>query len=140
MGLRLVRGVRDVGELASVWGNRNHFTDAAGGRLGRRKEDGRTDAERLGGFTQKGPRDGCRAGGGKREGSVEERTAARGGGSGRRRLWLDNLDSGEEAVAAAGDRFDVAGTLGIVEESLAKTAHGGVDAALEVDIDTVGPE
>jgi hypothetical protein len=45
----------------------------------------------------------------------------------------DQIDWGDEAVAAAGDGFDVAGVAAGVAEGLAQLVHGAVQAMVEVD-------
>jgi hypothetical protein len=52
----------------------------------------------------------------------------------------DCFDGDYEAVAAAGERLDEAGTAGGVTESVAEAGHGGVDAVVVIDEGAAGPK
>src|SRR6266852_938361 len=58
----------------------------------------------------------------------------------RRRRCRDLFHGGDEAVAYAGNRFDVPGVLGRVTESLAKFLDGTIQTVLEIHECVRGPE
>jgi hypothetical protein len=55
-------------------------------------------------------------------------------------VFSDAFYGGYEAVAAAGEGLDEAGTGGGVVEGFADAVDGGVDAVFGVDVGAVGPE
>jgi len=50
------------------------------------------------------------------------------------------VDGGDEAVAAAGDCFDVTGLIGGVAEGGAEAIDGGAEAVVELDKGVVAPD
>ena len=57
-----------------------------------------------------------------------------------RRCDCQRFDFGDEAVAAAGKSFDVAGGVDGIGERVAELVHCGVEAVVEVDKHVGGPE
>ena len=58
----------------------------------------------------------------------------------RMRQAIGGFDGANEAVSAAGDGFDVAGLVGIVEQRLAQAFDCAVQAVVEIDESVDGPE